>query len=513
MSTLNGAGDIRPRPSWWPVVIAGGGFALGGALAAFLAGLAAAGLDTDQPGRVTWAILLSGVFLTGCLCWWLVIERPKRLSVARGAVAGVLTAVVCYPIIIGLAELSRRDGGPLDSAGERVLYVLQASGFALLTTGFGATLTLAILGMVGAFVLRPFYPARPVPEESTLIRRLLNAATIASLSLIVLLCVVFAGLTFWPLDAAGLARSRTQVRPAMSHADAIAAFEAVQAKEASLPLNPRCVSKLLTHGERVAEAVVFLHGFTNCPAQYDELAPELFARGYNIYVPLMPRHGEADQMTTALAGLTAEELVAMTDGAIDLAQGLGENVTVVGLSGGGTMTAWAGQYRVEADHTIAMAPFLGPYSVPPWANRAATNLLLLLPNVMVPWDPSEPYGPPAMDYAYPRFATHAAAQFLRLGEIVGASARRNAPLAPGLGMLINEADDAVSNVMAWRLVEAWQAHDRAVDVEVMSADLGAIHDLIDPRQELANTALVYPLVIKMIERRPQSDGASSPGGE
>ena len=56
--------------------------------------------------------------------------------------------------------------------------------------------------------------------------------------------------------------------------------------------------------------------------------------------------------------------------------------------------------------------------------------------------------------------------------------------------------------MAWRLVKAWQAHDRTVDVEVMSADLGAIHDLIDPRQELADTALVYPLVIKMIERRP-----------
>lgn len=258
---------------------------------------------------------------------------------------------------------------------------------------------------------------------------------------------------------------------------------------------------LLTHGAKAAQAVVFFHGFTNCPAQFDELAPQLFALGYNVYVPLLPRHGEADQMTTALSGLTAEELVASADSAIDLAQGLGDQVMVVGLSGGGTMTAWAGQYRADADGTIAMSPFLGPHVVPFWANRAATNLLLLLPNLMVPWDPREPMGAPAMDYAYPRYATQALAQFMRLGEIVGSSARAGAPIAPGLGMLINDADVAVSNVLAHRVVDAWRGHGRDVDVEVLPQSLGLIHDMIDPRQPGADTETVYPVIIDMIGRQ------------
>jgi pimeloyl-ACP methyl ester carboxylesterase len=247
--------------------------------------------------------------------------------------------------------------------------------------------------------------------------------------------------------------------------------------------------------------VVFFHGFTNCPAQLDELAPQLFALGYNVYVPLLPRHGEADQMTLALADLTAEEIVESADEAIDLARGLGEHVAVVGLSGGGTMAAWSAQYRADADSTIAIAPFLGPHILPFWANSAATNLLLLLPNLMIPWDPKQPQGPPAMDYAYPRYATHALAQFMRLGDILGASARDKPPLAPGLGMLLNEADDAVSNTLAQRLIASWHRHGREVDLEVLPESLGLIHDLIDPRQIEANTDLVYPVLIDMIKRQ------------
>lgn len=333
-----------------------------------------------------------------------------------------------------------------------------------------------------------------------LVRRVLKAIGIGVAVLVGIALVGFAALALWPLDSASLSGSRPTPETALTHEAALAAFEAVEAREAGLPLHPRCHSVLLTHGSRVAEAVILLHGFTNCPAQYDELAPQLFAFGYNVYVPLLPRHGEADRMTMALAGLTAEEILATTNDAVDLARGLGERVSMVGLSGGGTMTAWAGQYRTDVDTAIAIARFLGPDLLPWWANRAATNLLRVLPNFMMSWDENAPKGTPEMDYAYPRWASHALAQFMLLGEVVGESASRTPPLAPGLGMLLNESDTAVSNELAERLVASWRAHGRQVDEEVLPLSLGIGHDVIDPRQPDANTGAVYPVIIEMLKR-------------
>jgi hypothetical protein len=487
--------------AWWWNVVAGLLFALAALVAVPVAGLDIGGLDADpKGGQVTWWSLFAGTFLTGVLCWWLVVGRPRRLSVLRGAVTGILVGLTAYVAVIGLVELFGR-GSVLESPRERLVHVLEFAAFGVLTTGFGATLVMASTGVLAALGLRSVYRAPPASPLGGFASGLLKVLTVLAGAIVALLCLLFAALSLLPLNSAGLSGTRITNASVGTHEAALMAFGAVEAAEATKPLHPRCHSKLLTHGDRVAEAVVFFHGFTNCPAQFDELAADVFELGYNVYVPLLPRHGEADQMTLALAGLTAEEIAAATEQAIDLASGLGGRVTVVGLSGGGTMAAWAGQYRADADGTIAIAPFLSPHIVPTWATRAAMNLMLLLPNVMVPWDPRQPDGPPAMDYAYPRWASHALAEFIRLGEVVGESARASAPLAPGLGMLINEADTAVSNAMARRLIAAWRGQGRTVDEEVLPRALRLGHDLIDPRQFDANTPAVYPVIIDMIQRQ------------
>ena len=50
-------------------------------------------------------------------------------------------------------------------------------------------------------------------------------------------------------------------------------------------INPVCRSRLLTHNARTARVVVLLHGVTNCPEQYAQLAPQLYSLGYNVLVP------------------------------------------------------------------------------------------------------------------------------------------------------------------------------------------------------------------------------------
>lgn len=483
----------------WLNPLAGLLLTVGGLVAMRGMGMQVAGLYDSSDGQLTWGVLIAGLFISGTLCWWLVVGRSQQLTVLRGVVAGALTGLVAYPVVVALSVLLHRFP-PETGLGDRLMAVGEITVFALATTGFAGLFSMALAGAFCAVLLGRFYP--PVPGMTGIVRRLVQGTAAVLGVLMLVLAALFVWLTLMPLDRGTLADPRAP-GPAMTHDDAIAAFENVLAEEAALPLNARCRSKLLTHGSRQAEAIVFLHGVTNCPAQADELAPLLFELGYNVYVPRLPGHGETDQMTLALAPLRSEDYVATTEQAIEIGRGLGDSVVVMGLSAGGALTMWSGQNRADVQHTIAMAPFLGPGVVPAWANRAATNLLLLIPNMMLTWNPLEPLGPPDMYYAYPRVPTRALAQFMRIGEVVADSARTIPPAANGLGVMVNEADFAVNNYLARNIVELWRAHGRGVDLKVLPVSMRLLHDLIDPRQSEANTELVHELLKEMLARRPR----------
>lgn len=502
--------DRTPQYLWWNV-IAGAIFVLAAMAAILLFGIRIGGLFDATDGQITWPTYFAGVFVTGCTFWWLLMSRPQRLSPWRGAVTGVVVALFSYPVVLLLTEIFNRewalDAGPESLLG-RLTYVLLVSGLTLLTTGFAATLIMAATGGAIAWLLVRMFPetaaqaARHAQQKRgglvhTLVRIVAGLATAA----VILLATSFAVLTLWPINTDGLTQEQTARAPTADYAAAMAAFAAVEATEAAgVPLNPLCHSKLLTHGARTAKVVVFFHGLTNCPAQGDELARQLFDLGYNVYLPRLPGHGEADPMTLALAGLTAEALVAAGRDATDLAQGLGDEVVVAGLSVGGTVTAGLGQYRADISDSISLAPFLAPYVVPPWAAHAATNVILMAPNFMVWWDAQTPYVSAEMPYAYPRFATHAIGQAMRLGLAIDASANEKPAAAKALGMLLNDADVAVSNLLALQLTAAWESHGRTVDVWEFPMELKLPHDLIDPRQEDSDIAVVYPKLIEMIAR-------------
>src|SRR6185369_11110746 len=133
-------------------------------------------------------------------------------------------------------------------------------------------------------------------------------------------------------------------RPAASYDEAVARVNAILAAEAS-GHNPLCHTRLLTHGRQTARCIAFIHGYTNCPLQFAPLAEAFYARGYNTLTVLLPHHGLADRLTDAHRRLTAEELAAYADQVVDIARGLGQQVTLLGLSGGGVVAAWAAQTR------------------------------------------------------------------------------------------------------------------------------------------------------------------------
>lgn len=482
---------------WWWTLVAAAIFGLAAVVAAPVIGFDVGGPLGVEMSPGGWISTFAGTFLTGYLAWWLVIGWPRRLSLARGAFAGMLVGLFSYPIVLGLADLQSKPVEPVALA-ERGFGVLELAILTLLTTGFAAALIMAGAGVLTALLLRPVYPQtapRPIPWLAKLGAAVLTMVVLA-------LTAGFIWLSQLPLDAESLAENRPPTAPVVTYEAAVAAFAAIEADEAALPLHPGCRSRLLSHGAKVARVVLYLHGLTNCPLQAEELAQQLFALGYNVYLPRWPGHGEADQMTLALVDLDAETMVASTDQAIDLVHGLGDEVTVIGMSAGGAMTAWAAQYRADVAHTVAVSPFLGPHFVPPWANRAAANLLLMMPNTMLLWNPLEPEGSPGMEHSYPRIPTHALAQFMRLGEVIGDGARADPPRAAGLGMLLNDADFAVNNELARQLIAAWRSRGSTVDVEVLPRSDRLPHDLIDPRMPGARTELVYPLLLEMLARQP-----------
>jgi len=313
--------------------------------------------------------------------------------------------------------------------------------------------------------------------------------------LAVLLLAVLAWLFARPLDTRALA---SHPRPARSYAAALALAEAMRADDGPA-IATECRSELLTHGARTAHVVLLLHGLTNCPAQFDSLARIAYARGANVLVPRLPRHGLADRMTEALGGSDARELCAWTDRAVDAARGLGDTLTVAGLSVGGTLAAWAAAERPDVDRAVLIAPMLGVAKAPGAWRVPSVHLLELLPNQFVWWDDVRRQRLLGPKHVYPRFATRAVVATLTIGARVLDDARRTAPGARAVALVSVGGDRAVDNALNVAVLRAWRARGvRDAGTYAFPESLHLNHDIVDPEQVGGNPAITYPVLARAI---------------
>ncbi len=259
---------------------------------------------------------------------------------------------------------------------------------------------------------------------------------------------------------------------------------------------PAGKTALFDHGNRTPLAVVLLHGFTNNPAQYATLAPSIFERGANVFVPRMPEHGERDRMTTGIAALTATALLQSVAGALDLAAGLGERVAVLGISMGGVLAAHSAQFRA-VDLAVPVSPSFALLELPYPASKLAARVLATLPNMFLWWDPRD-RGHHRPLTAYPRYSTRALAQTLAVADDVHAAARREAPRAGRIATIVNRSDPAVNNEVTEQIVREWEGW-HPTDVEYVELrGLPVNHDIVDPQNPLARTDLVYPRLLQAL---------------
>jgi carboxylesterase len=280
-------------------------------------------------------------------------------------------------------------------------------------------------------------------------------------------------------------------------------------------VNPVCYSRALLHGQRTRRVVILVHGLTNCPQQWAPFADQLHACGINVLLPRMPRHGYADRLTTDMGNLRAEELRDFGDQVVDIATGLGDEVVIAGISAGGIVAAWAGQYRPELAKSVLIAPSLGFGTFGGKVQLLLMNVALALPDVATQRFTKVDR---AMPYAYIGWSSRALGEVLRLGLATFLTALKQRPAVQNLLIVTNANDPAVNNGLTRQLVSLWQARGlQQVAFYEFDRSEGLEHDLIDPNNPRQRIDLVYPILLDLLTRDDVSavtvDRERVPNGE
>lgn len=289
---------------------------------------------------------------------------------------------------------------------------------------------------------------------------------IALVLVLVLTLVGVAVLTVygWPLRSDELQRAEPET---LSYAAASERATRTASAESTDPeVRPECRSRFLSHGRTSAKAVLLLHGYTGCPAQYRGLAKLFFDRGYNVWVPRAPRHGVTDR--SAHATLDADELVDYANDALNVAAGLGDSVGVVGISGGAVLATWLVGHRPDAVHrALLLSPLYkpGPADVP---DLAVKPFVVLFGSHLIP-DRSNSDG----------FSNAALSQYLRI--VGNFTTDPSSPHLRELAVVTSPNDELIDRRAAVDIPRViGDRNDTAFSVHELPRELGIGHDVVDP---------------------------------
>ena len=286
-------------------------------------------------------------------------------------------------------------------------------------------------------------------------------------------------------------------KPAGTYEEAMARVAALQAKDGP-DVRDDSRTRLWSQGKKAEHALVYYHGYTNAPPQFKILGEDLCKQGYNVLVARLPYHGLKDPLTTEQAKMTAEEMAALTQETVDIAQGLGNKVTIAGLSAGGVMAAWAAQFRADVDLAVVIGPAFGLPFVPASVSSIFSFGVRHLRNFYIWWDPrvkEKIEGPP---HAYPRFSTKGLEETFRLGKEVRQAAKSTKPAARKIQVVLSDFDTAIHLPTAKKVAAEWKEHGADVSEYIFAKDLKIWHDMIDPAQSTQRVDVVYPVLLPLL---------------
>jgi pimeloyl-ACP methyl ester carboxylesterase len=292
-------------------------------------------------------------------------------------------------------------------------------------------------------------------------------------------------------------------RPVSGYEEAITAVQQIQEEDNLAKSHNVCITKLFEHGHKTEHVFILLHGFTTCPEQFNELGKQYFDAGANVIIPRMPYHGLEDRLTDDLAKLKGEDLAVFGDRLIDIAHGLGNKVTVMGISGGGTLTTWLAQNRADVDYAYPIAAFFGLAFIPASLTKFFARFIYTLPNFFMWWDPrTKADNPYSIYYAYPRYPMRGIVELMRLGMATQAQAEKYPAKAGSITMVLNDAEPGVSNGDLVRLLETWRKQGKQNLFEYhFEKEMKLPHDIITPGTPGVPVEQIFPRLMSMVKEK------------
>lgn len=211
-----------------------------------------------------------------------------------------------------------------------------------------------------------------------------------------------------------------------------------KASEQALPLISQGAASLFyLRSQPTPKVMLFFHGFTSLPIQFESMSKTFYRMGYNVLVPLLPGHGQAGMWNAKNPSPLPSDRKIYQDFALkwfDRARALGDKVVVGGLSGGGTLAAWLAMERSHQIHrALLFAPFLS-------SSSQLMDLIAGLVGSYYEWD----LKPGEKPLGYSGFRTEALRVFLQMGDEIldRASANQFAPMF----VISSESDRSVNNM-------------------------------------------------------------------
>ena len=206
--------------------------------------------------------------------------------------------------------------------------------------------------------------------------------------------------------------------------------------ENDLPIrNEACRSSFFLHKNPNSKVCLFFHGFTAGPYQFHPIGKSLFAAGYNVLIPLQPGHGIAGNWNGDNPPPLPTEPEFYQQFALSwlkVAQNLGQQVVVGGLSSGGTLAAnLALECPQEIEKCLLFSPYLG-------GNNTIVDFLVEVLQIYYEWPNKDNPG----NFGYDGFCMPALRLFLDMGQEIIKKVQNN-PAVPTF--VITSDSDRVIN--------------------------------------------------------------------
>lgn len=321
--------------------------------------------------------------------------------------------------------------------------------------------------------------------------------TITKITLIILV-VILLFITYLFTPSSSLRYQN--LSPISDYSTALGKITEASQEESDLVAN-NCKSIVLTHGTKTEKVVVFFHGYTSCPGQFKGLGEALYNEGYNVYIPRAPYHGYKDKTTSVINNLTSQKYIDYAEQAIQVAHGLGDKVTVGGLSGGGNLTSWIAINDNSVEKAIVLSPGYGFQAIPKNLTMPAAKLFMVVPSFFVPYDKNNPQGDPASNL-YAGYTTKSLANVLNVGRQVYEKLLKSQVSTKKIVFVINDNDDQISleafNDVKEVLEENNGTGSTAFTSHTFPTSMNLGHDYIDPNFNQATKETTYKEIVRLI---------------